>query len=101
MLHYFFNAQTVILDSSTTLTGTPVTVLPQMIGRRWVLIQNRSSDNIWLRFGDVASVAGNGCIGLIGLGSNVQFLAQEMPLWNSISMISSGASSPVTVLSDQ
>lgn len=90
-----------MIDSSATITGTASTALEAKPGRAWILIQNRSSDNIWIRFGATATVAGAGCIGLIGLGANINFTAQEMAIGDYVSFISSGASSGVTILSDK
>ena len=90
-----------MIDSSATITGAASTPLVAKPGRTWVFIQNRSADNIWFNIGGTATVAGAGCIGLIGLGANVRFTAKEIPVYDAISFISSGASSGVTILSDK
>lgn len=86
-------------DSSASVGTGASTVLAAQGNRTWLLLFNRSSNNIWCSFTGTATVAGAGTFGLIGLGSNVIIQAPNPVPKEALSCIASGSSSGLTVLS--
>ena len=87
-------------DSSANIgTGASTPLAAASGTRSWVMLFNRSANNIWCSWTGTATVAGAGTFGLIGLGSNIVLSRPNLVPQEALSCIASGAGSGLTVLS--